>query len=94
MDHHCFTTIRIGACSQDLMYLKGYESMTDGHVLKYHRECFEPEEFEVDNRRADVPVDSANEVGDVQGHCDGICSKVYSSMVESCSGSECKAQVS
>jgi hypothetical protein len=30
----------------------------------------------------------------VQGHCDNICSKVYMSVVESYSGSECKAQVS
>ena len=34
------------------------------------------------------------EVEDVKSHCDAICSKVDGAMVESCGGSECKAQVS
>ena len=36
----------------------------------------------------------AQEVEDVKSHCDAICSKVDGAMVESCGGSECKAQVS
>lgn len=92
----CFSAIRLGACSQDLTYLKEYKTELDGHVFKYHRELFGPDEYEIDGSgRRDIPVKAAHEMGDVKGFCNIICSSYFEGLKGDCnSKSACKAQVS
>ena len=89
------TTVRLGACSQDLTYLEEYRSTTNGHTFKYHCKFFSVDEYEIESSgKKFVPVREEQEVEDVKSHCDTIRSKVDDAMVESCGGSECKARVS